>query len=101
MNARPIALRLGACALLAGVLLASCAEREPEINVVKAVLDDDEAQYRRQAELYAEQLETSARQLERSEQQMQRMEALLTRWEKQADRYDAILDRWERQSGAR
>ena len=99
MNTTPTARRLGTCVLLLGALLAGCGEREPEINVVKALVDADEAEYRRQAELYSEQLETSARQLERSEQQMQRMEALLARWEKQADRYDAILQRWERQSG--
>jgi hypothetical protein len=101
MNACLTTLRLTAPAVLAAALLLGCGEREPQVNVVKAVLDDDEASYRQQAALYAEQLQTSERQLERSEQQMQRMEALLARWEKQADRYDAILDRWERRSGAR
>ena len=101
MSARQRTLRPAASVLLAVTLLAGCGEREPEINVVKAVVDADEAAYRQQAELYAEQLQTSARQLERTEQQLQRMEVLLARWEKQADRYDAILERWERQSGAR
>jgi len=100
MSLRRTSLEFVAIALLVGALLTGC-EREPEVNVVKAVLDQDESEYRRQAALYAEQLETSARQLERTEQQMQRMEALLARWEKQADRYDAILDRWERQAGSK
>jgi hypothetical protein len=67
MNARPLI--VGLAALLAATILAGCGEREPEINVVKAVLDADEAAYREQAALYAEQLQTSARQLERTEQQ--------------------------------
>jgi len=100
MNTRRMSLPSYASMLLVLPFLVGC-EREPEINVVKAVLDQDEVAYREQAALYAEQLETSARQLERSEQQMQRMEALLTRWEKQADRYDAILARWENQPGPR
>jgi hypothetical protein len=91
---------LAAGAALALLACAGC-EKEPKVNVVKAVLDQDEAQYRQQAALYDEQLKTTARQIERTEQQMQRSEALLARWEKQADRYDAILARWEKQSGAR
>ena len=87
-------------ALLSVLACAGC-EKEPKVNVVKAVLDDDEAQYRKQAALYEEQLQTTQRQIERTEQQMQRSEALMARWEKQADRYDAILARWEKQAGIR
>jgi hypothetical protein len=91
---------LAAGAVLALLACAGC-EKEPKVNVVKAVLDDDEAQYRQQAALYDEQLKTTQRQIERTEQQMQRSEALMARWEKQADRYDAILARWEKQAGVK
>jgi hypothetical protein len=93
-------LMLAACSALALLACAGC-EKEPKVNVVKAVLDDDEAQYRQQAALYDEQLKTTQRQIERTEQQMQRSEALMARWEKQADRYDAILARWEKQAGVK
>ena len=88
-----------AAGLVFALLACAGCEKEPKVNVVKAVLDDDEAQYRQQAALYDEQLKTTQRQIERTEQQMQRSEALMARWEKQADRYDAILARWERQAG--
>lgn len=92
------------------------ADPATEQKVIRAVLDQEQAEARRQAEVYAAQLETaeqqmqrSAQQLERSEQQQQRMEAILLRnerhlqrmealagrWEKQAERYDRLLERWE------
>lgn len=88
-------------ALLLTIMMCTACEQAPKVNVVEAVLDEDEAAYRKQAALYEEQLQVTARQQERTEQQLQRMEAVLARWEKQADRYDAILARWERQQGVR
>lgn len=87
-----------------------------EQKVIRAALDQEQAEALRQSEMYTAQLETAeqqmqrtAQQLERSEQQQQRMEAILlrnerylerveklaARWEKQAERYDRLLERWE------